>query len=331
MPVPPPAQWRPWPGGGPVPPADLAPRCGPTLARALAGLALRHQLWTRLAPLPAPAACAARGLPLPAELVGIGATSLPDRARLRRWLDSPAGQEAERAARAALLQAAAQESETNDQRGILAGVRAGHAHLDGVQRFGSLLAATVPAPPDAFAEDAAAGAAWLLRPGRIALVAEHQRWPPGGGAPLTEHRWLAAHLRLLLHLGGLDQTAPLAALFGALPAAPLRWYEGWAGIPPDSDSLGLWLRVAGALGQGADPRVAAWCAPLAALPAGALPGTWLGGAEAPAWGGDRCGGVQSALALGLLAARPAGWRAWVPRLVAAAAPAWHYQIGRAHV
>ena len=319
-----PSAWRPWPGGGARPAAALlAQVAGTALELPLAGLVLRHQLWTTLQPLPDARALTERGLPVPAELLAAGADNLPDRARVRRWLQSPTGAAAERAARALLVEAA--DCVDPELQPILAGIQAGHAHLDGVQAFGALLASTVPAPPDRFDEDAAAGAAWLLEAGRIEAVAEVQRWPPGHDGVLREHRWLAAHIRLLLHLGGLDQSGPLLRLFEALPAAPLRWYEGWPGIPPDSDSLGTWLRVAAAVGRADDPRIASWCGPLHDPAAPTLPGTWLAtSTEQPAWGGDRCGGVQAALVLGLEAARPPGWRALAGRLLDDNAPSWHY-------
>lgn len=319
-----PSDWRPWPGGGPTPPEALRLRvAGTPLAPLLAGLALRHALWTSLEPLPSAERCAAVGLPVPAELLGAGADNLPDRARIRRWLDSPAGRAAEHAARARLQAAASPDDQSLAQ--LFAGINAGHDHLDGVQRFGALLASTVPDPPDDFSADAEAGAAWLLEPGRIESVSETQRWPPSGSRPLREHRWLAAHLRLLLHLGGVDQREPLGALFDALPEEPPRWYEGWRGIPPDADSLGLWLRMAGELGRREDPRLASWLAPLQALPAHCPPGTWLlPEGEPPAWGGARCGGVQAALALGLLAARPEGWSDRVQVILDNPDPAWHY-------
>lgn len=318
------SDWRPWPGGGPALPNSLRLRAaGTPVAPLLAGLELRHQVWTSLAPLPSAAACAAAGLPLPGELIAAGADNLPDRARVRRWLDSPEGRAAERAARSRLSALATTDDSALEE--LVSGVHAGHRHLDGVQRFGALLAGTVPDPADDFGGDAQAGAAWLLEPGRIEAVSETQRWPPAGDQPLREHRWLAAHLRLLLHLGGLDQSDQLAVLFDALPAEPPRWYEGWTGIPPDADSLGLWLRVAGVLGRRDDRRLQRWLAPLRALPTRPPPGTWLlPEGEPPAWGGDRCGGVQAALALGLCSARVEGWSDRVQAILDNPAPAWHY-------
>ena len=50
----------------------------------------------------------------------------------------------------------------------------------------------------------------------------------------------------------------LRALLARLPAAPLRYYGDWDRLPPDCDSLGLFLTLAAQLGGVAPAKVAAW-------------------------------------------------------------------------
>ncbi|MCB9744449.1 MAG: hypothetical protein H6740_17760 [Alphaproteobacteria bacterium] len=90
--------------------------------------------------------------------------------------------------------------------------------------------------------------------------------------------------------------AEILALLEDLPEGPPRYFGAWAGIPPDSDDLGLLLQLAAALPEPPRPRVDAWLqvARSSASPAGRVP-TWLrrgpdGEATAPEtpWAGDLC-------------------------------------------
>lgn len=333
--------WRPWPAvAGTVPPGAVpwaalpSALHHPALRPCWRGLALRAAVWTSTEPLPVRTACLAVGLDLPCALIAGGADNTPDRARLRRWLATPEACTRQRSARQALHeQARATLTLDNASPEALAGLdhlAAAHGFLDGVATMGGLLAGAVPAHRDQFAEDAHQGALWLLQPGRLDHIAEHQAWPlPEATGPLREHRWLEAFVRMQLHLGGMDQSEPLTALFDALEPAPLRWYEGWGGIPPDTDSLGVWLRVAGLLGRPTDPRIDAWLAPLRQLAPEIPAGTWLpteAEADPAQWGGQHCRGVQAACALGLIAIAPKAEALRARVLVAAAKvqAAWHY-------
>ncbi len=149
-------------------------------------------------------------------------------------------------------------------------------------------------------EDAGVAAEYLALDPLFRRTWEHQRWGLAGDpAPLVGHHYVRGFLLQTLHEAGEDRTEGVRALLNELPAAPLRYYEAggrpWRRLPPDADSLGLFLQLAAAFGA-PEHKVRVWLAPLRpSLRDGVIP-TWLyQGPDGPntdeprwAWGGDDC-------------------------------------------
>lgn len=175
---------------------------------------------------------------------------------------------------------------------LQAGLHQSLAWLCEVARLHGLVGRPPP-PPDPRTLPAARR--WLARPGRLDHLQEHQAFGfPDDPTERSETRWLRARTHLALHRSGLDQTPALVGLWAARPASLPRWYDQWAGIPPDTDSLGTWLEVATVLGA---PVPAAWHAALTHM-VGPSP-TWLTPSR-PAWGGPDCATVRLRLTRALL-------------------------------
>jgi hypothetical protein len=260
-----------------------------------------------------------------------GAPPGADRAALLRHLLDPAGQ--------AVLQDALRRADAGAAAAGLprlgAALAAAAQGARGALIFAGFAASVAAPPPHDPAADLRAALAWLRRPGRIALAAEAQAFGVAGSGPLRESRWMQAFVRLHLDEAGAPGQRPaLRRIAEAAGAAPLRWYHGWAGIPPDADSLGVYLRVAARCLPRDDPRPATWLSALReAVPQGTPTPTWLcaPGEAAPPWGGPRCTAVLAACTRGLLAWDPAGLRPWIcaniDELASVAdvgAGAWHY-------
>lgn len=133
---------------------------------------------------------------------------------------------------------------------------------------------------------------WLARPEAVADLREHQAEGVDGSGPLTETRWLKARVALALaRAGRAHGRRRLHELLDTLGDAAPRWYDGWAGVPPDADSLGTWLEACAAVGvRPPEP----WLESLAQAP---MPTpTWLSGAAG--WGGDDCPAVRLRLLVG---------------------------------
>ena len=180
-------------------------------------------------------------------------------------------------------------------------------------RFAHLLARAQPAPAFGLpAVEAALDAlqAFLADDPRYRCSHEVQRWgladdpaPQRGEwyvrAFITEARWEAGH----------PDEAALAALLGELPPEGPRYFGPWDRLPPDADSLGLFLMLAARLKPRPTAQVEGWLGPLFASlrPDQGVP-TWL--TEGPAgpttpeprwtWAGDDCLAVRAIALLGLL-------------------------------
>ena len=89
---------------------------------------------------------------------------------------------------------------------------------------------------------------------------EHQRWGLAGDPqPLIGRDYIqAVILQQLAQIGVRTARPRLRAILERLPAAPLRYYGDWDRLPPDCDSLGLFLTLATQLGGVAPAKVAAW-------------------------------------------------------------------------
>jgi hypothetical protein len=194
----------------------------------------------------------------------------------------------------------------------------GHAFLLSALRFTSLAALARPASPWAagvhgpVADAIEKGRAHLAGAGGFPGSWEHQRWGLADDArPLVGRAYIQATiLGCLRDAGDPDAEERLAQLVAALPAAPLRYYEAWDRLPPDADSLGLFLLVDAESGGATDSQRAAWRAPLrpSLRPDGTAP-TWLTeGPHGPTtpeprwtWGGDDCSASRTMLLRGLIA------------------------------
>lgn len=195
---------------------------------------------------------------------------------------------------------------------------AGHAFVCSALRFTALAATARPPSPWAAGvrppvQDAIDKArAHLGDAGGFSGSWEHQRWGLADDTrPLLGRAYIQATiLRGLRDAGDADAGARLARLVAAQPAAPLRYYEGWDRLPPDADSLGLFLLCDAEVGGASPEQRAAWRGPLRpSLRSDGTAPTWLhSGPEGPTtpaprwtWGGDDCSASRTMLLLGLLA------------------------------
>lgn len=191
----------------------------------------------------------------------------------------------------------------------------GHAFACGALRFTALAALGLPASPWS---NGARGPCRDAIAHALGFLADHpgvpgswdaQRWGLAPDpTPLLSRTY--AHATVLLARAEADDPAAtdqLRRLLGDLPDGPARYFGSWDGIPPDSDSLGLLLLAAQAVGGVPAARVRSWTRPLAASadPDGTIP-TWLDdGGAAPSerweWMGRGCTASRTMLLLGLLA------------------------------
>ncbi len=237
---------------------------------------------------------------------------------LRGALGAPAAQralEAEAAPRWAALPA-------TDP--LVARLRAGWDHAMATLRFQALaaLARADPwargVPADLLARDRAAAIDALHATPDAAASWEHQRWGLANDpTPLVGNDYVRATVLRALHAAGApDARDRLATLVASRPAATLRYYGAWDRLPPDADSLGLFLLCARDTGAARPAQVAAWLSVVRpSLRADGLLPTWLtegpGGPTTPEprwdWGGDDCTASRTVAVTGLLAWDAAAW------------------------
>ena len=177
--------------------------------------------------------------------------------------------------------------------------------------------------PDVLQRDADAAAAWLLDEPEFRRAWEVQRWGvadhPG---TLVGNQYIRGLILSALHEAGYDQTERALALLAELPLdEPPRYYGDWRGIPPDADSLGLFLALGARFGGLTDAQVARWLASLrASLDEDGGIRTWLyRSPDGPTtdnpeqrWVGDDCPAVRLLALTGLVdwgAARDIDWAA----------------------
>lgn len=238
--------------------------------------------------------------------------------QLRAALGSPTAQRRLEAAAQPVLDALP----TDDP--LVAAVVAGWTHALATLRFQALAALARPdpwrdGPPAAqlVADRAAAVDALLITPNAEASW-EHQRWGLADDpTALVGHDYIRATvLRALAAAGHPGATDRLGALVAGLPAAPLRYYGPWPRLPPDADSLGLFLLCARETDAARPSQIDAWLSVVrpSLRPDGVLP-TWLtegpNGPTTPeprwAWGGDDCGASRTVAVTGLLAWDATEW------------------------
>ena len=176
--------------------------------------------------------------------------------------------------------------------------------------------------PDVLAGDAGAAAAYLLDEPTFRRAWEVQRWGVAGHpGPLIGNQYIRGLILGCLHEAGFDQSEPLRALLAELPGdGPPRYYGDWRGIPPDADSLGLFLDLDARLRALEPAQVARWLDALgASLQGDGLVRTWLYlSPDGPAtsdpeqrWVGDDCPAVRLVALTGLTA-----WGADLGELIA---------------
>ena len=193
--------------------------------------------------------------------------------------------------------------------------------LEGELRFHALALDLVPDPPAVGALRLPAVGAALAALGADPLLREaweiQLRDLGRVRAPLVGRLFPRALIasQLLAHPVG----RRLAGEVLAEAAASLRYYEGCPDIPPDADSLGVLLTLAGA-GVGPAPHAAGWLRVMeASLGADGITMTWFErGPDGPTtpdpslrWGGADCAAVRLSLMKGLLAWDGEGHRARV--------------------
>ena len=162
------------------------------------------------------------------------------------------------------------------------------------------------------AADRAAAIAWIDADPSHRRSWEHQRWGlAGSDTPKVGRDYVSMVILRALVAAGVESALPrLAAVVHGLPAAPLRYYGAWDGIPPDCDSLGLALLCARQTGAATPAQRAAWLRPLRPSlgPDCALPVWFDRGPDGPTcpeprwqFGGGQCGASRAMALRGLLA------------------------------